>query len=327
MPIYYNEDEYNTLLSVADSEYNVVIPNEFFDDINKLKKEINLSKDSKHVSFAYGYLFLITYIYRYTKFHSHQEYGFTEQEIKKLLTISPDSYGKNSVNNISKRGGILERMGYIEKVKDYPVSYDFDKEENEFVFCYLSEIIEDLGDNATKLFPTNTKNRRVNFPVKMFEDRDIPALNRECNGTIFDVTYTTSIDIRVFIYCMVREELGLEAFYLYSFIKFKNGYYGNYWRRSVKNIVEDTGLSQTVVQSRLKELEQHGMISNTHEDFVVGANKNEMNANGYMTQEYYRFIKNGEKKDYRRGRVVSILKPEEGEKFEGKVGEATAMLG
>ncbi|MEB9507241.1 hypothetical protein P4J13_25250 [Bacillus anthracis] len=310
MPIYYSEEEYYKILSVTERERYTVIPNEFFDEISVLKKKVNLTKDSKHVSFAFSYLYLATYLYRYAKFHENTEYEFTEQELKKLLTMSPDSCGKNSVNKISKRGGILEEMGYIEKVKDYPISYDYNPEEKEFVFSYLSDVIADLGESAHKYFNINSKNRKVNLPVKMFNDRDIEISNTECNGTIYDVKHTTSIDIKVFIYCMVREKLGLEAFYLYSFIKYKNGYYGGLWRRAIPNIIEDAGLSKKVVQSRLREMEQHGMLHCTHEKFVVGA-KGDRIPNGYRALEYNVFTKNGHKKEYTRGRIVSLKMKEE----------------
>ncbi|EDZ57031.1 hypothetical protein BCH308197_3675 [Bacillus cereus H3081.97] len=327
MPTYYSEDEYKNILSVSRNERYTVIPNEFFNEISVLKQKINLSKDSKHISFAFSYLYLMTYLYRYAKFHDNKDYEFTEQELKKLLTMSPDSYGKNSVNKIIKRGGILEKLGYIEKVKDYPISYDYDAEEKEFVFSYISEVIADLGEGANKYFNTNSKNRRVNLPVKMFEDRTLKAIDMECSGTLYDVTYTTQIDIRVFIYCMIREKLGLEAFYLHSFIKYKNGFHDDFWRRSIQNIIEDTGLSQTVIQLRLKEMEKHGMVFCTHEDFVVGADRNEMTPNGYMAQEYYKFIMNGSKKKYQRGRVISLKMQEEQKEQEKKVERGTSIFG
>ncbi|MEJ9114187.1 hypothetical protein LAV76_15535 [Bacillus paramobilis] len=327
MPTYYGEDEYKNILSVSRNEHYAVIPNEFFDEINSIKKEINLIKDSKHISFAFSYLYLVTYLYRYTKFHDYNDYEFTEQELKKLLTMSPDSCGKNSVNKITKRGGILEKLGFIEKVRDYPISYDYDPEEKEFVFSYLSDVIADLGESAHKYFNTNSKNRRVNLPVKMFNDRTLKAINMEYSGTLYDVTYTTQIDIRVFIYCMIREKLGLEAFYLHSFIKYKNGFHADFWRRSIQNIIEDTGLSQTVIQLRLKEMEKHGMVFCTHEDFVVGADRNVMTPNGYMAQEYNKFITNGSKKKYQRGRVISLKMQEEKKEQEKKVDRETSVFG
>ncbi|HDX9638997.1 TPA: hypothetical protein ACGXMH_001320 [Bacillus mobilis] len=327
MPIYYSEEEYYEILSVTERERYVMMPNEFFDEIDVLKKKIDLTKDSKHISFAFSYLYLVTHLYRYAKFHDNTDFEFTEQELKKLLTLSPNSFGKNSVNKITRRGGILEELGYIEKVKDYPISYDYDPEEKEFVFSYLSDIIADLGENASKYFNVNSKNRRVNLPVKMFEDRVLKALNRECAGTLYDITHTTRVDIRVLIYCMIRGELGIEAFYLYSFIKYKNGYHGGLWRRAIQDIIQDTGLSKKVVQARLKEMEQHGMLHCTHEKFVVGADRGDRMPNGYMALEYNVFTKNGHKKEYKRGRVVSLKMEEEKKELEKKVDGATSIFG
>lgn len=306
MPIYYNEQEYYQLLSVSEAESSVVMPNEFFDDTSKIVEKIHISKSSKHVSFSFGYLYLTTYLYRYAKFHDHKDYMFNEDELKRLLTISPTNKGKHSVNSIIKRSGVLEELGYIEKVRDYPISYDYDPEEKEFVFSYISDVIADLGESAHKYFNINSKNRRVNLPLKMFNDREIKAIDMECSGTLYDVTYTTSIDIKVFIYCMVRDKLGIEAFYLYSFIKYKNGANKGLWRRNLDGMIKDTGLSESVVKSRLKEMEECKMIFCTHEDFVVKSDEEKRQPNGYSVQSYELFSKNdADKISYKRGRIIS----------------------
>ncbi|MED3934399.1 hypothetical protein ABEY43_26740 [Priestia megaterium] len=314
MPIYYNEQEYRDILKPHNKELPILIPNEIFHD---LPKELNADEkgtSSKHIAFAYSYVYLITYLYRYTKYGLYtDEKKFNEQELKKLLTTSPTSKGKDGVNYITKKGGVLENLGYIKKREEAPVGWEYfhhdnDDLNNEVYFHFNSFLNYEILSKEQRI---NIKT--CNLPLKLLEERIEMEyeLNEKANeiqekiieehvlGEYFvRAKHTTAIDINTFIYCMTKKDLGVQGFYLYSFIKYKNGYFGGNWERPLTGIAEDTGLKLHTIKRTLKALEEHNMISSSHEVFVIGLAETgeQKNASEYKAQDYGDFYRNSKKK-------------------------------
>ncbi|MDA1654276.1 hypothetical protein [Bacillus cereus group sp. TH150LC] len=308
MPIYYTKEEYEKILDTNEKE-PVFMPNEIFEDLPRAINVNRKGKSSKHIAYAFSYVFLVTYLYRYTKFGTHADYEFTEEELKRLLTVSPTSKGKNGVTYITKKNGILEQLGYIKKVTDYPLGWFYDKADiDSYVeFRYFSEIKE---DGLPSFMISNLKNKKVNYPVKLLDERTIEINEEEleCPGILYDINYTTETGIDVFIYCMTRKELGVEGFYLYCLIKFMSGFYGGSWNCAQSDFPARAGMKIDVIKTRLKALEQYGMLNNSHEDFIIGLDGPgyERIANSYCVRSFSYFVKEGEvKRPYSRGRVIT----------------------
>ncbi|MDA2643948.1 hypothetical protein [Bacillus cereus] len=315
MPIYYKEEEYKKILEGTDKEQKVFMPNEIFQDLIKVIDVKRSGRSSKHIAYAFSYVYLITYLYRYAKFGG--DFDFSEEELKKLLTVSPTSKGKNGVNYITKRDGVLEKLGYIEKVTDYPITYHFLTIDKEIEFVYVSEMIEQGVPIQIKEKFKNSKNKKVNYPVKYLDNRVVKFNGDEWEqcGILYDVSYTTEIELDIFIYCMSRKELGVEGFYLYSFIKFMNGFYGGGWNCSLAEFPQKTGMRRDVIKSRLKSLEEYGMLYTSHEKYIVGlesGSNEKTKANEYSVREYHNFVRQGEvKRFYQRGKIIGFKQHEE----------------
>lgn len=310
MPIYYTKEEYQKILATSEKE-PVFMPNEIFEDLPRAINVNRKGKSSKHIAYAFSYVFLVTYLYRYTKFGTHADYEFTEEELKKLLTVSPTSKGMEGVTYITKRKGILEQLGYIKKVTNYPLEwfyfYDEIQTDGYVEFLYFSDIKE---DGLPSSMISNLKNRKINYPVKLLDERiiEIDEEELECPGILHDINYTTKTSIDIFIYCMTRKELGVEGFYLYCLIKFKSAFYGGRWNCAQSDFPARTGMKIDVIKTRLKALERYGMLNNSHEDFIIGLDRPgyERIANSYSTTNFSDFVKDGEAKHpYSRGRVIT----------------------
>ncbi|KMP31779.1 hypothetical protein [Bacillus cereus] len=310
MPIYYTKEEYQKILVTSEKE-PVFMPNEIFDDLPRAINVNRKGKSSKHIAYAFSYVFLVTYLYRYTKFGTHADYEFTEEKLKKLLTVSPTSKGMEGVTYITKRKGILEQLGYIKKVTDYPLKwfyfYDETHTDGYVKFLCFSDIKE---DGLPSSMISNLKNRKINYPVKLLDERiiEIDEEELECPGILHDINYTTETSIDTFIYCMTRKELGVEGFYLYCLIKFKSAFYGGRWNCAQSDFPARTGMKIDVIKTRLKALEQYGMLINSHEDYIIDLDGpgHERIANSYCVKNFSDFVKDGEAKlPYSRGRVLT----------------------
>lgn len=89
--------------------------NGFYDEFGK---RIELCKSSRYIAFAYSYIYLTYYMYRYCKFYYYTNNGLTNYDIdkkmlKKILGVPPNS---DVYTYITKKDGLLNKLGYIEKV-------------------------------------------------------------------------------------------------------------------------------------------------------------------------------------------------------------------
>lgn len=308
MPIYYTEEELYTILSPRKGQRDVHIPNEIFSDLPDNIDVYDEGKSSKHIAFAFAYHYLITYIYRYARFGS--DFEFTEDVLKKICTVSPHSKGKGSVNYITKRNGLLEKIGYIEKVSDFPIFQYYDA----YALDNFDRIIFDMCSEYKDDIPylKNARNRKVNEPLKLTNTR-IYKTNTgeyETNGTLYEVDFTTKISVDVYIYCMSRDDLGCEGFYLYCYLKYQNDMFKSGWNCPLNDIPTLVGMKRDIVKDRLKALEEYNMIDNSHEPFVPylrDYTSNHIPANKYKTKSYKGFVKHGNpKRKLKKRRVISF---------------------
>lgn len=293
MPIYYKEEELKDILSIKEEESKVFIPNEIFKDLTKNIDCSDNGKSSKHIAFAFSYHYLIMYLWRYAKLGG--DFEFTEEELKKICNVSPHSKGKEGVTYITKKDGLLDQLGYIEKVSNYPIWQFWLKDHNEVNFGMSADYKE-----ADPLF-RNVRNRKANEPLKLTSQRiyEMAGEEYESPGILFDISNTTEIPINIFIYCVSRKELGCEGFYLYCFLKYMNDKFRNGWSCPLEKIPNEVGMKRDVIKDRLKALEEYNMIRNNHVPFVPylqNHTSDRIKANTYKINNFNKFVKKGEPK-------------------------------
>ncbi|EFV79040.1 hypothetical protein HMPREF1013_00669 [Bacillus sp. 2_A_57_CT2] len=273
-------EEIEELLQYNEKESKIFIANEVFVD---LKGAI---KNSPHLAFAYSYIYLVTWLYRYAK-HLNSKGIITKGIINEILGYHANTKG---LDYLIKKKGLLDKLDYTITVSDFPIQWKYDKFEG-LEFEMLSEIYEfemkhnPLVTKSEILDIYNIpKKYNIKFPVKSFyrnsdEDED---------GTFFEVENTHMIPFEVFMYCMGNEDIGTIGFYLYAYIKRMNDFYTGGWDISIENMVLQTGIAEKTLLRYLDKLRKFKLIEAVHnqEYFCLALDPKERKANTYIANEF-----------------------------------------
>lgn len=249
------------------------MPNEIFEE---LRTHIDIDKpnrSSEHIAYAYSYVYLISYLYRYAVYGDFKQ-AITE-EVLRMILQTPKKYKHK--NYITKTNGILHKLKYIVKKSrnDVPVSYEalndrgFVDVEFETLGEWIAEFPELKADHYL------SRNFKFNFPYRAFynmKDHE-QAQESERLGYFFHAENTHKIPLDIFIFCMTKKDLGTAGFYVYSFIKHMNDKFKDGWLCNKQKFMKLTGFKETKLKETLKALESYNMISNSHETYYVNLKK------------------------------------------------------
>lgn len=289
----------NRILCIGEHEHKIYMPNEIFSELingftndkgelvqgflDEDGKKIKEFTSSTHIAYAYSYVYLAHYMYRYCKYYYDGAKDIDEKMIKQILGFPAKS---DSYTYITKKGGLLERMGYIRKESDKPIRPILEETSPE-----LSEFL--MESNYSELFGYNRRNRKINFPVKAFHREAWAEEDNYFNGTFFNVLNTHKINIEIFIYCMTDPELGVKGFYLYCFMLYNNDKFNNGFNCSFEKLASLTGLSIKTIRTQLENLEKRNMILNDHKPFCINKKDWQITKpNTYKTLAFEQFISN-----------------------------------
>ncbi|MEC0307365.1 hypothetical protein P4H67_11440 [Paenibacillus lautus] len=293
---YYEERELRLMLDVdRESKHKIYMPNEVFNDLVNCEDFKARKANATHIAFAFSYLYLASYMYRYARFTyydiQHGEKFIDDAVMYMICNTSPYSRGKEGKNYITKKDGVLARLEYIRKESDYPISYNYYDPFGLINYSYLNwTMFSELRDKLPEESNRNPKARKINFPMRgVYGDEECERENIE-NGYFFITANTTEIDINTFIFCMKHSDIGVVGFYLYSFFKCMNGYFRSEYNSSIEQLVIDTGIKSTKLCEVIKTLEAHNMITNTHNTYVPFLPQDkQIPANGYRTLDRTQF--------------------------------------
>ena len=279
--VYYNQEELKEKLCYDEEQSKIFMPNEIFEDLKDNIDITEIKRGSEHIAYAYSYVYLISYLYRYAKYAEHL---YKEEELKEILQTT-----NNHKAYITKKGGVLDQLNYIKKESDFPIKIDYDmwyeateNPQSKPVFKMNSEMIEYFDSpNITSEISKLSKNHKINYPFRAFhaptkyvddEGKIIKVLNPtefDSQGYFFDIENTHMIPVEVFMFCMSKEDLGTLGFYIYSFLKHKTDIFPRGWNCSKVNLVKLTGIKITSLNIILKKLEEYNMIYNSHEPYYL----------------------------------------------------------
>lgn len=200
-------------------------------------------KNQKHKTFTFAYYWLISYLWKYGK------YGERLLSIKEIKTILGSSPIEKRLDYIVKKKGLLDVKGYTEATKDYPIYSSFG--ESNIELTMLSDIDEDI---QKELIDNFGKNYFVKKPIMMLQRKDK-------NGLMFSNDDALKLSIFEFTRIVLCQELGVDGFYVYSWLKLKA-------KMSCKQIVNvyysemesDIGFKERRLRELLKGLEDAGLI-------------------------------------------------------------------
>lgn len=284
----------NDIFTVTKDERYVFMPNEIFKDLLERFKDEEKAKSSTHIAFAYAYTYLAHYMYRYCKYYgSDGNTAIDEAMIKQVLGFPAKA---DQYTYITKKSGILDELGYIRKESDKPFQCtqyktDYVNENGVEIMCVDFFDME----SSLKFVHGNTKNRKINYPVKAFVRGDKWVNENDEDekrtGTFFRIDNTHLIDFDIFMYCMSQSELGVKGFYLYSFLLYMNNKHLNGFDCSIDRFVSLTGLGIRTIRDQLERLEKRNMITNDHKPYCLDKKTwQKTKSNTYGALPYKEFI-------------------------------------
>lgn len=276
---------------------SVFMPNEIFHDLRvgmhdeKMNKISNF-KSSTHVAYAYAYVYLSHYMYRYCKYYVREDYynmkDIDEKMIKKILGFNEKT---DQYTYLTKSNGVLDQIGYIKKVSDKPYDYTLDKladVDGKDVFqpyFKMESNVVNFGESKPR------KNRKINLPVKGFWREDWAKEENYVNGTFYEQDNTHEISFDIFMHCMSDPELGVEGFYLYSYLTYMTDKFPNGYDSTIDNFSHRTSMAYDEVMSQLRKLEERNMISCDHKPFCVNKPKSKKTkSNTYYVNNFKVFV-------------------------------------
>ncbi|MGE7949742.1 hypothetical protein [Lysinibacillus sp. NPDC093688] len=304
-------EEIKLLLKINGKESEIFLPNEIFSDLQ------DYIKDSRHIAFAYSYCYLIQFLYRNCKYFNTKVL-IDVNVIKRILGYSKSN---RTLNYITKKGGLLDEMGYLESTKNFPMAWSLDSIGG-LSFFMASEMDKELLPPVPKMF-------FLKRPIKAFErvEQHIKAEGGieeiEMEGTFYNVSNTHSVGFDVFMYCMANKNLGVVGFYLYSWLKHKNDLFDGY-DVPLATLSFETGIARRTLIKYLDFLKGYNMIEHqfNQEYFVVGMFDEDRKATTYYTNSYSSFLDKPvpfKKMEVMKREEYLAIKKQEREEFEKSI--------
>ena len=310
-------EEISKVLEINGKESDIFLPNEIFSDLQPY------ITDSSHIAYAYSYTYLTHFLYRNYKYLYTQKL-LDGNVIKKILGYSQSN---RTMNYITKKGGLLDEHGYTKSTKNYPNIYQF---EEGFASLLAAESI---GDVLPLVVP---KMFFLKYPLLAFDrvlklEVEGQIEEKKIAGTFFDKTNTHSVPFKVFLYCMSNKELGVIAFYLFCWFKYRNDMFGGGYDVPLSKLSKETGIKRRSLIKYMDLLKGYRMIDFIHNQnfFVLGALKEDRKATKYIANDINNFSeehKSYKKMDVQLREEYFKLKAEQEEKMKGTINKVNIRI-
>ncbi|GAB1782019.1 hypothetical protein [Priestia aryabhattai] len=309
-------------LKFHDKQYNIFLPNEIFEDLKQIK-------NVQHRAFAYSYIYLITWLWRYSKYGDLEYSQLSQKKIKETLGRKSDE----RINYLIKKDGVLEQMKWIESVKDFPI---FNQSEGEKY--YIERLDKEIWNiNVELTFVSEMKGedvwKYVRPPARFTAKKPVRAYTRYpndpemeedynsgyCDGTFESIENTHSVPFQVFLYSMTNRNVGTKGFYIYSYLYFKNKLFRDGYDVTVPNLATQLKVAQSTVQEWLDIVRRYCMVEVKHNQthFVVGMRKEDRKASTYITNNFTSFttkpVKYNKMPVMKRSQYFALLKEQQEE--------------
>lgn len=228
------------------------------------------TKDSRQASFCYAYLVAVASLYKYAHYVDLDKKTYIQNsDIKQLLGYSKTT---KSIDYLIKKDGVLDSLGLTETTKDYPIRFDFDKDDD-INGIHIREFttINDCDDEYVKSIVKN-RNYTVKEPLFLttgYDDRDF--------GTLYSLENTHEITINE-IMMMFTDLIDTLDFMIYAYLKSMcKGMKKNKSRISLETIYSDTYIPSITFYRHIKNLENNNLLNVLHQGWK---------AKDYSSNEY-----------------------------------------
>lgn len=255
----------------------VQIPNSLFKLLSTNIKNVNGSRNIQQVSFAYCYMVLSAFLYKYAHFVDLENDTYIQSsDIKELL-----GYGKTTktIDRIIKKNGVLEEIGLIKTTKDYPVSFDIDTDE--FINDIPIRTYTTIGklskeDEMYRIVKSVVKNRNYEIKEPLFLSNGFDCNE---NGTMYEYANTHKITIDELIKFISDDKLNNIDLMLYGYVKCKcKGFPNNTRNISLSKFESEMNIDLMVLYSHIKTLKGKKYIAVIHKGWKSSSKEAESNA-------------------------------------------------
>jgi len=106
-----------------------------------------------------------------------------------------------------------------------------------------------------------TRRSECKYPVFGFEREYDDGY---VEGTFFDISDTTLIDMNTFLFCMTTDNIGVNGFYVYAYLLDKSNKFNDNFNATYKLISNESGLSEKTIQRVMDVLRSHNLITTIH---------------------------------------------------------------
>lgn len=244
---------------LQENNLSIAMPNELFTQLLQMKEKKELKP--VHIGFVYAYIYLQTYMYRYSLYGS---YVPNTKEIKEILTYTPTN---KAVDYIIKKDGLLEQKNILTTTNDFPIISEMEDDYFEGRIPKITTIREFIQEYDFETFDdylkrvNATRSSKCKYPVFAFEREYHDGY---VEGTFFDISNTHLIDINTFLFCMSTKGIGVNGFYIYAYLLDKSNKFNNDFKATHKRIATETGLSEKTIQRVMDALRAHNIITTIH---------------------------------------------------------------
>lgn len=229
----------------------IFMPNEIFADF---RSSFN---NATHISFAYSYYYLVSYLYRYVKYSTKSIYSQ-----KLLYNYLGHSYETKNLLSITKKNGKLDEIGYTETTTDYPIMCDYDENSKPIFTTIKKYKKDDIYHDGLGIIYDNgyDRNFKVKYPVKGFFRDQESKEDGFYNGTFYEIENTHEVPIGRFIKAMQIPDVGTMGFFLYSFLLRKNDMHKDGYHAPRSVISTETLFSERTISKYIAILEEYRFI-------------------------------------------------------------------
>lgn len=203
-------------LQFKEDEDQLIIPDNLF---RMLKDNIK----PNHITFAYSYYCMVTYLYKYAKYKVHL---YNNEDIKELLGYHKLTKG---LDYLIKKNGLLEQLGLIKTVKDFPIDYHYKNGSTHYIMYSESEEKKIMSRKYSVKFPINLDSSTHKIPVE------------------------------VFLFCISQEDIGCNGFYLYSYMDYMST--NKKYSITINQLSECTQLSVPTIKRILGNLKAYRLVN------------------------------------------------------------------
>lgn len=259
-------------------EKYLALPNRLFNYLKQLIQNNKLKKE--HLSFTYSYIYFMTYMYRYAK------YQFLVPKTNQIKQLFGYSLKNQQLDYIIKKNGILEPI--LMTTNNFPIFVEYEYKQPKFT-C-INDIKHD--DNWQYWIEQWKKNLGVTnrstckLPVFGFHYDYKQGYNENevFDGSFYETYDMTIVDFRIFDFCMSKpDELGVQAFYIYCWLKWKNEKHNKNFKSTRKRLSDELMISEGSVYKYISFMKRYRLIDTTN---------SHSEANAYKINDFEMVVKN-----------------------------------